>query len=285
MRRTVKFFIFALCAMCALQVNAQDDLLDILEEEQEPIDETVDFIWKGQRLVNGHTTKTRKAREFEFIIMHRFGELSNGIEDLFGLDMANIRFSFEYGITDRITLGVGRSSFEKTYDGFFKYNFLNQGSKSPVALTWFSSFATRSLDNPSFSENDFTAKTAYTHELLIARKMSDRLSLLLIPAFVHRNRVMADQENDMFALGFGGRFKLNQRMALISEYYWRITEEESQAYYDSFGVGLEIETGGHVFQLTFSNSRSMIEKGFITETTGDFFDGDIHFGFNLSRTF
>ena len=115
--------------------------------------------------------------------------------------------------------------------------------------------------------------------------MSENVSLLLIPVYVHRNRVQADQENDMFALGFGGRVKLNTRLALISEYYWRITKEASDLYYDSFGIGLEIETGGHVFQLTFSNSRSMIEKGFITETTGDFFNGDIHFGFNLSRTF
>ena len=272
-------------ALSTWQLVAQDDLLDVLEKEQQPIDQTVGYTWKGQRLVNGHTTKTRKAGEFEFIIMHRFGELSTGIENLFGLDYANIRFSFEYGITDQITLGIGRSSFEKTFDGFFKYSFLQQGKNSPVALTWFSSIATRSLDNPNFSENDFTAKTVYTHELLIAQKISEKVSLLLIPVYVHRNRVMSDQVNDMLALGFGGRLKLNQRMALISEYYWRITKEESQAYYDSFGVGLEVETGGHVFQLTFSNSRSMIEKGFITETKGDFFDGDIHFGFNLSRTF
>lgn len=272
-------------ALSTWQLVAQDDLLDVLAEEQEPIDQTVTYLWKGQRLVNGHTTKTRKAGEFEFIIMHRFGELSTGIENLFGLDYANIRFSFEYGITDRLTLGIGRSSYEKTYDGFFKYNFLQQGGNSPVALTWFSSIATRSLDNPDFTENDFKAKTAYTHELLIGRKVSEKVSLLLIPAYVHRNRVMSEQVNDMLALGFGGRIRLNQRLSLISEYYWRITNEDSQDYYDSFGVGLEIETGGHVFQLTFSNSRSMIEKGFITETSGDFFDGDIHFGFNLSRTF
>lgn len=276
---------FLLLCLSSLNLRAQEDLLDILDQEQTTIDERVAYIWKGQRLVNGHTTKTRKAREFEFIIMHRFGEISTGIDDLFGLDYANIRFSFEYGITDRITLGIGRSSFEKTYDGFFKYNFLNQGVNSPVTLTWFSSMAVRTQDNPSFSENDFKSKTAYTHELLIARKLSDRISLLLVPAYVHRNRVLADQKNDLFALGFGGRAKINKRMAIISEYYWRLTQEESESYFDSFGIGLEIETGGHVFQLTFSNSRSMIEKGFITETTGDFFEGDIHFGFNLSRTF
>lgn len=279
-----KSFIILLL-LSTFQVFAQDELLDLLEEEQEPVDQTVTAIWKGQRLVNGHTTKTRKKGEFEFIIMHRFGEINNGIQDLFGLDMANIRFSFEYGLSDRLTLGVGRSSFEKTYDGFVKYNFLDQSDRSPVALTWFSSMAVRTLADPTLSVDDFNAKLAYTHELIIARKMSENVSLLLIPVYVHRNRVQADQKNDMFALGFGGRVKLNTRLALISEYYWRLTQEPSNLYYDSFGLGLEIETGGHVFQLTFSNSRSMIEKGFITETTGDFFNGDIHFGFNLSRTF
>jgi len=283
--KSVKYIYASILLVLFFNANGQDDLLSILEEEQEPIEETVTSIWKGQRLVNGHTTKTRKQGEFEFIIMHRFGEINTGIDDLFGLDFANIRFSFEYGITDRITLGVGRSSFEKTYDVFFKYNFLDQGPNSPVALSWFSSMAVRTVDNPNFADDDFTSKTAYSHELLIARKLNDKVSVLFIPAYVHRNRVEFDQENDIFALGFGGRLKLNNRLALISEYYWRITKEESNDYYDSFGVGLEIETGGHVFQLTFSNSRSMIEKGFITETRGDFFDGDIHFGFNLSRTF
>ena len=105
------------------------------------------------------------------------------------------------------------------------------------------------------------------------------------PTYVHRNKVLENQKNDIIALGFGGRIKLKQRLSLIGEYYYRLTEELTNEFKDSMGIGFEIETGGHVFQLNFTNSRSMIEKGFVTETNGDFFKGDIHFGFNISRVF
>lgn len=285
MIRRSSIWIFLLCILFNSSLLAQDDLLSLLDEEQEEVETIEKSLWKAQRLINGHTTKTRAAGELEFIIMHRFGQINTGIDDLFGLDFANIRFSFEYGISDRLTLGLGRSSFEKIYDGFAKYSILQQGDRSPVALSWFSSIAVRTADKPTFSEDKFVDRTAYTHQLLIARKLSDKASVLFVPSYVHRNRVEHDQENDYFALGIGGRYKLNPRVSLITEYYLGLTKEESDLYNNSFGIGVEIETGGHVFQLTFTNSRSMVEKGFITETTGAWQDGDIHFGFNLSRTF
>lgn len=266
-------------------LNAQDNLLDILADEQEEVDQTVTSIFKGQRLINGHTVVTRKASELEFLIAHRFGRINSGIDEFFGLDQANVRFSLEYGITDKITAGVGRNSFEKVYDGFVKFNLVEQKLKgTPVSITGLSSMAIRTADNFNFDEDDFNSKVSYTHQLLIARKVSDKLSLQLAPTWVHRNKVLDTQQNEVLALGVGGRVRLNQRISLNTEYYYRLTDEQAP-FKDSFGVGMEIETGGHVFHLQFTNSRSMVERGFITETNGDFLGGDIHFGFNISRVF
>lgn len=269
-------------------VLAQDDLLDVLEEERGETTDYTQAIFKGQRLINGHTVVTRKKGELEFLISHRFGRVNTGINQFFGLDNANVRFSLEYGLTDRLTTGIGRNSFQKVYDGFLKYKLLRQSTglkNMPVTVTLFSSMAIRTQEEIQFDVDDFNAKVSTTHQMLIARKFNESVSLQIVPTYVHRNKVFADQKNGIFALDMGGRFKLNKRMAINVEYVYRLTEEISTLYNDSIGVGLEIETGGHVFHLSFTNSRSMVERGFITETTGDFFNGDIHFGFNISRVF
>ena len=233
----------------------------ILDDEQEAVDQAVQSIFKGQRLINGHTVVTRKISELEFLIAHRFGRINTGIDEFFGLDQANVRFSLEYGITDRITAGIGRNSFEKVYDGFVKYNLMQQQNEGfPVAITGFSSMAIRTSDNFQFDVDDFNSKVSYTHQLLVARKMSDKLSLQVAPTYVHRNKVLDTQENDILALGLGGRIKMNQRISINAEYYYRLTDELA-AFNDAFGIGMEIETGGHVFHLQFTNSRSMVERG------------------------
>jgi hypothetical protein len=283
-----RLILLIILAFTFFNVNAQEDLMDLLNAERG--EETVYTIatFKGARLINGHTVVTRKVKELEFIISHRFGRINTGIDDFFGLDGANVRFSLEYGITNDLTGGIGRNSFEKVYDGFLKYGILKQSTgkvNMPISMTAFTSVAIRTLDDPTFQANDFNSKVSYTHQLLLARKFSEKLSLQLSPTYVHRNKVLENQENDIIALGIGGRMKLNTRLALNAEYFYRLTNEIDPTYKDSIGIGLEIETGGHVFHLNLANSRSMVERGFITETAGDFFKGDIHFGFNISRVF
>lgn len=287
MKKIVSFLTLLLTFNFGL--NAQDDLLDLLGDEQEEQVNYASATFKGQRLINGHTIITRKTGELEFLISHRFGRLNSGIDDLFGLDVSNIRFSFEYGLTDRITAGLSRNSLGKVYEGFVKYNLLRQSTgavNTPVTITGFSNIAIRTADNFNFAEDDFNSKVSYTHQLLIARKMNDKLSLQISPTYVHRNRVLQNQKNDIIAMGFGGRMKLSSRVALNAEYFYRLTEEGVGANFkDSIGFGIEIETGGHVFHINFTNSRSLAERAFITETQGDILDGDIHFGFNISRVF
>ena len=270
---------------CFTASLAQDDLLDLLSEEQEEPDTYVEATFKGQRLINGHTVQTRKKGELEFVIAHRFGRINQGIDEFFGLDGANVRFSLEYGLSDRFTVGLGRNSLQKVYDGFTKVKLLKQSAQNPVTMTWFSNMAIRTLENPDFADDDFTSKVSYSHQMLIARKFNDNFSFQFSPTYIHRNKVLENQENAIFALGMGGRYKLSSRVALNVEYFYRLNEEVGDNFKDALGIGIEIETGGHVFHLNFTNARSMNERAFITETDGDFFGGDIHFGFNISRVF
>ncbi|UOB18115.1 DUF5777 family beta-barrel protein [Abyssalbus ytuae] len=266
------------------------DLLSILEEEGQQERNYVSATFKGTRILNGHSIENRKEGILEFMISHRFGRVNLGADELFGLDQSNIRFAFEYGLTDNIMLGVGRSSYEKTYDGFIKYSLLKQyeGSTSfPFSLSLFGSVAKKTLkDYDPENEPDFDDRLFYTTQVLIARKFSPSFSLQLTPTYIHRNSVkINDDPHDIFAVGIGNRIKIGKRVSVNGEYFYTVNPLKSINAKDSFAIGVDIETGGHVFQLILSNSITMIEKGFITENTDDFFAGDIHFGFNISRAF
>lgn len=288
MKKFLSATLLSLAVLFLAPAAAQDDLLSLLEESVPEETNLTPASFKGSRLINGHTIMTRRKGSLEFLIAHRFGRLNSGAYELFGLDNANVRFGLDYGFTDRLTAGFGRNSFEKTYDVFAKYALLRQatGKKSvPVSITAFASAAVRTLRpiDPN-TEVVFSERLAYTYQLLIGRKMSPKLSLQLMPTLVHFNTVSADRENDLIALGVGGRYLLTKRLSINAEYYYRTTERDLDTQ-DALAIGIDLETGGHVFQLQFTNSRSMNEKGFIRETTGDFFNGDIHFGFNITRTF
>ncbi|MEQ9375648.1 MAG: DUF5777 family beta-barrel protein [Imperialibacter sp.] len=271
----------------AMPLLAQDDLLAGLEAEQADQKTLVDATFKGTRLINGHSIETRKQGVMDFIIAHRFGTIDGGAYELFGLDNALVRIGLEYALTDRLYVGVGRSSFEKTYDGFAKYRLLRQSTGKgsvPLSATWLSSVALKTLKDPTY-DLQFTDKLAFTHQLLLARKFNNGLSLQLMPTWVHRNLIgETDLNNDIFALGVGGRIKLSQRVALCAEYYYQF-QHLNENTQNALAIGVDIETGGHVFQLQFTNATSMVPKGFVSETTNNFFKGEIHFGFNVSRTF
>ncbi|RMF02973.1 MAG: hypothetical protein D6772_02795 [Bacteroidetes bacterium] len=267
---------------------AQDDLLALLGEE-----ETIDYAtaaFKTNRVINLHSIENTSAGVLDIKISHRFGMLNRGAYDLFGLDNATIRIGGDYGVTDRLTIGAGRSSYEKTYDGFVKYKFLRQSTgkrRMPVTAAALSSIAVEGLRwaNPD-RENYFSSRLNYTLQLIVGRKFSESFSLQFSPTLVHRNLVRFSEEaHDVLAGALAGRIKLSKRVALNAEYIYVLPDQLLPGYRNTLSLGFDIETGGHVFQLHFTNSTSMIEKGFVTETTGDWLDGGIHFGFNVSRVF
>ncbi|ARV05190.1 hypothetical protein BTO04_00100 [Polaribacter sp. SA4-10] len=273
-------------------IFSQDDLLDILDNEtsENKAEDIVTATFKGTRIINGHSIENRKDKELEFIISHRFGRINLGFDELFGLDQSNIRFSLEYGLNDNLTAGFGRSSFEKTYDSFLKYSWLKQkkGEKSfPFAVSLFGSMAVKTLkDYDPADKRTFAESLFYVGQVLIARKVSQSFSYQITPTYIHRNTVKIDADpHDIFAVGFGSRIKVSKRVSINGEYYYAFDESKSINARNSLAFGIDIETGGHVFQLILSNAITMIEKSFISETTGNFFGGDIHFGFNISRTF
>ncbi len=272
-------------------VVAQDDLLDFLGEEEESIN-YASATFKDSRIINVQSNETAAKGVLRFVISHRFGRLSDGAYELFGLDNATIRLGLDYGITDQIQVGIARSSFEKTYEGNLKVKLLRQssgGKEVPVSLTWYSGMYINGLrwEEPD-RENYFTSRLSYAHQVIVTRKFSKSFSLAFVPSYLHDNLVRtAEMNNDQLALGFGGRVKLTNRLSLNAEYHYRLIKrvEQDDPYNNSFSIGVDIETGGHVFQLHVTNSRGMFETAFIGETAGRWVDGDIYFGFNISRVF
>jgi len=283
--------LFLVCSAVFLfqTLNAQD-LMDILEKESPELNEYATAFFKGSRIINAHSIENREKHSLEFIIAHRFGPISGGAYELFGIDQSNVRFALEYALTNNVTIGVGRSSFRKTYDGFIKYRIFRQqrGEQNfPFSLSVFTGVNYETLrNNDPESTDNFTSKLTYNYQILLARKINPGFSAQLIPSLVHRNFVKNEIDpHDIYSLGVGSRIKLTKRVAINMEYHYVFNPIKSIETYNSLAVGFDIETGGHVFQLHLTNSQSMIEKGFITETVDDFFNGDIHFGFNITRTF
>ena len=267
--------------------HAQDDLLGMMQTDSNAV-EYAKATFKSTRVINGHSVETTPRKHMDFRISHRFGRLNSGAYNLWGLDLAYIRIAFEYGVTDRLMVGVGRSSTQKMFDGFAKYKLLQQssgGRNMPVTVVLLGSAAVNTLKFPQESRS-FQSRLAYCAQLLVARKFSDRFSLQLAPTLLHRNRVDAEGEtNTLLAMGFAGRYKLTKRTALNAEYYAVLPNQLDAQYHNSLALGFDIETGGHVFSLHLTNSLGMVEKQFIAETTGRWVKGDIHYGFNVSRTF
>ncbi len=282
-------FILFILLGCSLNLISQEsDLLSLLDEEETTHYTTASF--KATRVINLHSLENMSAGELDIKIQHRFGFISGGAYELWGLDQSTIRIGADYGVTNSFMIGLGRSSYEKTYDGFMKLKVLRQstGAKNmPVTLALFSSMAIKTLkpSDPN-RENYFSNNLYYAFQMILGRKFSDAFSLQLSPSLVHRNLVAtAEESNDVVALGVGGRIKLSKRVSLNAEYIYVWPDQIADIYTNSFSIGFDIETGGHVFQLHFSNSTSMIEKGFIAETVGEWGKGEVHLGFNISRVF
>ncbi|HPF90770.1 MAG: hypothetical protein H6590_04310 [Flavobacteriales bacterium] len=286
-------FALLAAALCCTPVFGQEDLLDLLgEEETGPVYTNASF--KTTRVINGHSLENTAHGVLDFRISHRFGFLSGGVNEFFGLDNADVRLGLDYGVTDRLMVGIGRSGFQKTVDGFAKYKVLRQcdeGCGMPITLAVVASSSVttaRATEVPWYApgrQDYFTHRLSYSWQMILGRKFSEGFTLQLSPGVVHRNLVEAENDpNDLINVGIGGRVKLTKRLAVNGEYF-HVLRDEVPGLRNSLSVGFDIETGGHVFQLHFTNSTGMFERAFITETTGDWADGDVHFGFNISRVF
>lgn len=265
----------------------QNTLLDDLKDTSKD-SYVVSNIFKGSRVVNLQTTELVKSGILQFIMSHRFGAINKGLYTLFGLDEAEIRFDFQYGLNKKINIGVGRDSYEKTYESFIKIKLKDQSRNKnsfPVAIAYFSAIFINTENTGPTMSSHFNNRLSFVNQMIFSRKISKKLSLEIVPTFVHRNFVTdAIDPHDTFAIGLGAAFSINPWITFNSEYGLRVGSYSEQ-YQNSISFGFDIETGGHVFQIHMTNSQGMFERAFISETMGDWETGDVYLGFNLSRPF
>ncbi len=291
----MKIYISVMALVCSFTLAAQEDLFDLLDEGQELVKEPIIATFKGTKLVNAQTNEIPAGGVMQFVILHRFGTLTDDfLYNFLGLDNAQVRFSLDYSLNDRINIGLGRSNFLKMYDGWFKAKVLRQKQNGfPLALTWYSS---ANYQNQRWPDDGFQRLTSdrfsFVNQAIIARKESSSFSWMLLPTVVHYNlRETSAQPNTLYLLGAGVRYKLTQRLSLNAEYLPMLNRntylegESEENYLNAFSIGVDIETGGHVFQLHITNSRGLSDPVFLTQTTGNWLEGEIYFGFNISRVF
>ena len=294
----LSFVAFLFIIPAAFSQGLLDELDEITKDDKQEPDYAF-ATFKGVRLINGHSVEMPAKGEMIYMIAHRFGSMENGFYDMFGLDRATMRMGFEYTLpTDFVCVGIGRSTYNKTYDAFVKAKLFRQqkGTKNfPFTITYAADIAMTNLrwTNPE-RKNYFSSRLMYMNQLLIARKFNSNLSLQLMPTVLHKNLVHTlDEQNTTFSMGIGGRMKLTNRISINAEYFGyipgqKLPQIDGKNIPNTFAIGFDIETGGHVFQLQFTNANAMYDGGYITETTTDFFAPQgrgLHFGFNLTRTF
>ncbi len=290
MKKTVFLLLFS-----SLLFAQEKDLLSELETTQDSLKIKTSAAFKALKIVNLETTKLVANKEMFLVISHRFGSIKGGFKELFGLDQAATRIHFIYGINEWLNVGVSRSSYEKTWEFNTKYRLINQIENGfPVTIVGFNSVAINGiLEDDFLPKLEFYHRLSYTSQILVSKKFNKNLSLELAPSLLHENlsptfefgNENSEQKNTQYILGLGGRYKISKRVSLNIDYACHLNRNEYSTEDNALSVGVDIETGGHVFQLHFTNAQPSYEAGFLGGANGDWETGNLFFGFNLSRTF
>jgi hypothetical protein len=279
-----------LTSLSTTAVHAQEEDLLKSVSDSTPHKEYVTNAFKSSRVIMTHSMEMLRPGVLDFRILHRFGPVNGGARELFGLDgPASVRLGLDYGISRNFTVGIGRSTFRKEIDAFVKWRMIQQATglnASPVSLVIAGGTTINTSKWTDPSRKDYlSSRLGYYGQLIVGRKFSERFSLQIVPTIVHQNLVPSEaDDNDLMALGGGARLKVSKRVALTADYH-HVFNPNSTLFHDPLSLGIDIETGGHVFQLHFTNAAGMNERVYLTETYGDWGSGDAQFGFNISRAF
>ena len=267
-----------------MSLMAQNDLLDLINEEPAaPVHVTATF--KATRIVNSQSIELARPKTLEFMILHRFGSMKNGVYDLFGMDEAAIRFDLKYGINDRISTGAGRSSLKKNYDIFSKIKLMNQSNVFPFSIALFTDIEIETLKRENKFSDKLVNRLTYDSQLLIARKFNQNLSFQIMPTWVHHNLVKKHEDaHDLYSMGVGGRMKVTKRVSLNADTFFPLGERDDD-FTQSWGLGFDIQTGGHVFQIMVTNVQGSYESAYIENASGSIDGMNIYLGFNITRVF
>ncbi len=288
--KLLKITLSAFFLFCFGFANAQDDLMNELDATKSDKKEISSAAFKGLQVVNMQSTKLPMKGEFYFLVSHRFGDLTNGMNNFFGLDAAYTKLGGIYGVTNWLSLGLSRQTYQKTYELAVKYKLANQiDGGFPVTIVGYNTMDIRSdLKTTLYPDLRASDRFAYSSQLIVSRKVNSSLSFQVNPMFIHKNLYdeLADQKNT-FLLGTGARCKISKRLSINLDYAARLNLPEAYDYsvHNPISLGLDIETGGHVFQLVFSNSQTMNDVAYYTTASGIKGGRGIFFGFNMYRVF
>lgn len=286
-----KSFLITVLSVIPFLCEAQeDDLLQELDSLNKNETKYELPAFKALQIGNLQSTKVVDKGDLYMVVAHRFGYLKNGIDDFFGLDQANTKIQLLYGLLPNLQIGISRDSYEKTYSGTAKYRLFNQSDKIPVNVSLYGSIDVNSqLKKTTYPGLKTGDRFSYTAQVLASRRFSDKLSLEVAPIFVRRNlqnlNFTKTMTHNQLLLGLGGRYKFSKRFSFNVDYAYNFSKNKKSLYHNPLTVGVDIETGGHVFQLLFTNSRASNDAAFLTETLGDWSKGEISFGFNIVRVF
>ena len=283
----MKQFLNTTLLIFSLFLYPQEDLLSEIDNGNQDAAYEI-AIFKGLKVINFESTKLVANKGFSFIVSHRFGTVKDGFQNLFGLDQAVTHLNFVYGISENVNISASRSSNQKIYELGSKIRLVKQRKgENPFNIVVYSSvLANTGLDKDNLPKLDFKHRLSYVAQLLVSRKINSKLSFILSPTFFHDNYISNDyQNNSQYGIGFGGRYKIGKRWSLNTEYGVHLNRSNNSLYNNPFSIGVDLETGGHVFQLHFTNSQSMNTNGVFGTSTGDWTEGDVYFGFNLARSF
>jgi Membrane bound beta barrel domain (DUF5777) len=287
--RMKKFFSFVLVFFTIGYASAQDDLLNQLNAEKSDVKTKETTAFKGLQICNIQSTKMAAKGEWYMVISHRFGDLTLGLDNFFGLDNALTKIGGIYGATDWLSFGLSRHTYNKTYELTTKYKLANQITNGfPVTIVGYNTIDTNTaLSIDQYPNLQPMNRFAYTSQLLISRKFSEGLSFEVGGVYVHKNLYDETLElKDQYLVAAGGRCKLSKRLSVNLDYAYKLNQLENVSLYQNpLSLGLDIETGGHVFQMVFSNSQPMNDVALFTNAKGKWNGGSLYFGFNMYRVF
>jgi hypothetical protein len=290
MRKKILLTVIAVAIFCckAFAQDSSNVLNELIRESDSNKIYYAENTFKYTRVVDGHSVVNLPAHVLDVRISHRFDPINSGPYNFFGLDAAVMRLGFDYGITNNIMIGAGHSVYQKTYDAFVKIKLLRQSTgkvEMPVTLSFVPTVAVNTLKQFDGGKTQFNDRLSYVFQLLVARQFSENFSLQLMPTFIHADNIsFLHVDQNIAAIGIAATRRISKRMSINGEYYYRLNDHGSAAH-NVLSFGIDLGTGGHVFQLHFTNSIGMTEKSFISETMNRWQDGDVLFGFNISRVF
>ena len=267
-------------------VFSQNNLLDEISSESSYKDEFEMPAFKAMKVVNNQSTKLAQKGDLYLYVGHRFGTIKGGVESLFGLDYANTKIEILYGLLNQVQVGFSRESFKKTYNLHVKYGIKSQTTSFPLSITSYNSVnLDTSLDENQYPNLNFNERYVYISQLLISRRFNDNFSFQLAPSIVKYNFLTNQFKNDFnYILNYGSRLKISKRSSFNIDYSHHLNRLNNSEEKNVLSLGIDMETGGHVFQLLFSNTQASDEAGVLTGAEGNWTKGDVFFGFNIFKS-